>query len=825
MLDAKRSGRFTLPWTLVSTLTCMLACTVSTTLSSTSAAACAAAAAVAALTAPTAAQAQDDGASRRETGAQAEPPAAAAPATGSASQGAGATSPASGATSPASGATSSAAGAEAPAAAPGTAAAAPSGAAPRVGETIQVTATRLPEDLEMVPASITVISGEELRDRGVTDLAGALASVAGVAIAPAGDAGPASYVPELWGLREFDAFLLVVDGVPWGGTFNPALSALDITNVERIEVLRGSAPVMYGATSFVGVIQVIHRAAGAPGSYVRAGGGSYGTALGEASTALPALGGGAYQQSLTVKGENQGLRDSRAGWDREHLLYRGSLKTEAGGLFHLDLDGMRIHQEPGSPRPTDANGLSPLVPPDLNFNFLGAGITDERYHLATGWDQKLVGLGNASWSTTLAATHTLRGTARGFLVSLSNDAPNSHGFFQHLVEDDLYFDSHLAFDLGAGVRLLAGVDHLYGRAHNASEDFDYFVNLDASNPPRGADLPPQGQTDLKDNRNFSGLYVQGEWDPTARWHFQVGARLNHTRESLVTTSINLPAAATAAEATAPGAAAAAPKDAGGTGPGSDQRTVTRGSGAAGASFLAWQQGAGGVWVYADYRDTFKPAALDFGPDVSGQILKPETAHSVEAGLKGRHLDGRFDWELSLFQMYFSNLVVSQITPDGSPTLVNAGKERFRGGELEAEWSPIKDLRLQGTYSLHDARYTDFLASFGGGPVVQVAGNQRPLAARNMGALGASWMPRQGIIAWTIGSWVGKRFLDEQNTQLTPSYFTWSAGIGYRFGPWELRVDGQNLNDTRPPIAASELGDGEYYLLPARSILASAVWRR
>ncbi len=44
--------------------------------------------------------------------------------------------------------------------------------------------------------------------------------------------------PALWGLREFDAFLLVVDGVPWGGAFNPALTTLDLTNVERIDVLR-----------------------------------------------------------------------------------------------------------------------------------------------------------------------------------------------------------------------------------------------------------------------------------------------------------------------------------------------------------------------------------------------------------------------------------------------------------------------------------------------------------------------------------------------------------------------------------------------------------
>src|SRR6185312_16460597 len=116
--------------------------------------------------------------------------------------------------------------------------------------TVEVTTSKLAEPIDQTPAMITVISGEELRARGVVDLRTALSLVAGVDIAPAGDAGPAASVPGMWGLREFDAFLLVVDGIPSGGAFNPALTTLDLNDVERIEVLRGAAPVMYGATSF-----------------------------------------------------------------------------------------------------------------------------------------------------------------------------------------------------------------------------------------------------------------------------------------------------------------------------------------------------------------------------------------------------------------------------------------------------------------------------------------------------------------------------------------------------------------------------------------------
>src|SRR4029077_5427741 len=73
----------------------------------------------------------------------------------------------------------------------------------------QITATRVSEAIDYVPASLTVIRGEDLRRLGGADLRTALATVAGVDAPPGGDTGPAGSVPSLWGLHEFDAFLLV----------------------------------------------------------------------------------------------------------------------------------------------------------------------------------------------------------------------------------------------------------------------------------------------------------------------------------------------------------------------------------------------------------------------------------------------------------------------------------------------------------------------------------------------------------------------------------------------------------------------------------------
>src|SRR5580704_6024864 len=174
---------------------------------------------------------------------------------------------------------------------------------------VVVTATRIPETADRVPAAISVISADELRARGASDMATALSLVPGVEAPAGGDAGPSSAVPSFWGLHEFDAFLLVVDGVPWGGAFNPMITTLDMNDVQRIEVLKGSAPVMFGATSFVGVVQELHYPAGQAANEVDVAYGNYGSARGQASFVLPQI--GDYRQSLAIDGESLGFADKR----------------------------------------------------------------------------------------------------------------------------------------------------------------------------------------------------------------------------------------------------------------------------------------------------------------------------------------------------------------------------------------------------------------------------------------------------------------------------------------------------------------------------------
>jgi iron complex outermembrane receptor protein len=646
-------------------------------------------------------------------------------------------------------------------------------------EVIEVTATKIAEDVLVVPASVTVVDGDDIRARNANDLQSALALVGGVSIAPGGDAGPAGSVPEMWGLREFDAFLLVVDGVPWGGAFNPDIATLDMQNIDRIEVLRGAAPVMYGATSFVGVIHVIHREAGAPGN-ARASIGNYRS--GAAAVSLPLSQSPDLRQSLNLSYDKRGFRDRGTNFDRSHAQYRLASGL-AGGTLRFDADVTVLHQDPASPHVRVGPVLTPDTPLDANYNPRNGKLDQNRYHGVLGFDTRAAGM---AWTTTLALTRADHKIVRGFLVDVSDTDPNSTGFTQDRSVTDLYFDTHLVKQMSPVLRVVAGFDHLYGRGRTNSGLFDYFVPLSGTNRPDNP--PPDENPRLTDRPNFSGLYASAEWTAAPRLRIDAGVRLNHTSEAMHG------------------------EDA--MGQSSDSRTFTRLSGSVGANLSLWSRDRDVVAVYADYRNTFKPAALDFGPEAEGRILDPETAHSVEIGVKGRTLGARFDWDASVFQMDFSNLVVATIR-NGQPSIENAGSERFRGGELEAGYSFRDDTRWQLGYGYHDSRFRDFAKDFGG-EVIQLAGKRLEMTPFNLLSTGIVFSPKSGVNANVMVNYVGERFLNQRNTSLAKAYTTVSGGIGYRMSRGELRVDARNINNVRPPIAESELGDAQYYRLPART---------
>ena len=650
---------------------------------------------------------------------------------------------------------------------------------------VVITATRIPEQLARIPADISIVSHADLAALNAQNLSGVLSLVPGVEAPAGGDAGPSSAVPSFWGLHEFDAFLLVVDGVPWGGAFNPAITTLDFTDVERVEVLKGAAPVMYGATSFVGVVQAIHYPAGESADGADLAYGEHGSVRGSASVALPKL--GSWRQSIAIDGQSVGFPDPRERVSNEHLLYRGA-RALGRGTLRIDADDTRVRDDPPSPVLRAGTALTALTPVDANFNPADARIDEDRYHLNVGYARP-TDLG--AWDTLISYAHSSVADLRAFLHPDFSGTADSQD--QHRRIDDGYFDTHLTHSIGADTSLVAGVDLLYGRGRQTSSNGNdgYTVPLDGSAlPPPIATIPVTEIGTIDDERVFAGQYAQVDWKPDGRWDVIGGVRLNEAYEHKSSSDLLLSPPQLAAAAVG--------------------KTMIRPTETLGVSYRAWVDGKNEAIVYADVRNAFKPAAVDFGPDYTPGLLSPETAHSYEAGVKGAADAGRLTYQAALFLMDFNDLVVAT----SSGALANAAGETLEGFETEGRFAITADLALVASAAYHDATYSKYLF-FDGNANVDVAGRQLPLSPRALASAALLYTPVHGINAALVARYAGRRYLDEENTAPTGGYTTIDANLGYAWRRWRITLQGTNLTNRRPPVTSSEFGSQSFYLLSAR----------
>ncbi|MDO9225906.1 MAG: TonB-dependent receptor [Pseudomonadota bacterium] len=152
-----------------------------------------------------------------------------------------------------------------------------------------VGASRITQRASEAPSAITVLSSEEIRAYGWRTLAEALASVRGFQttngreydyVAVRGFSTPGDYNSRL---------LLLIDGIRSNGSiYDQAYVGeefpLDLDLIERIEIVRGPASMVYGGNAFFGAINVVTKAGKAfDGVEIAASTGSYATHTARAS--------------------------------------------------------------------------------------------------------------------------------------------------------------------------------------------------------------------------------------------------------------------------------------------------------------------------------------------------------------------------------------------------------------------------------------------------------------------------------------------------------------------------------------------------------------
>lgn len=175
--------------------------------------------------------------------------------------------------------------------------------APAMHETV-VTATRSEQALSDVVADISILDRHTIETTGVSSLADLLSRLPGVEMARNGGWGQTSSVFLRGAESRFTA--VYIDGVRIDSqsTGGALWEQIPLTQIERIEVLRGSAAAVYGSDALGGVVQLFTRQGeGAAKPTLGIGWGSYGTRKVEAGISGTAGTDAAWTYSLGLARE------------------------------------------------------------------------------------------------------------------------------------------------------------------------------------------------------------------------------------------------------------------------------------------------------------------------------------------------------------------------------------------------------------------------------------------------------------------------------------------------------------------------------------------
>jgi vitamin B12 transporter len=215
---------------------------------------------------------------------------------------------------------------------------------------VAITATRVDAPVGSTVSSTSVIDRAFIDRSGIRDVAELLRVIPGVSIARSGGPGAQSSVFLRGG--ENDYVRVLVDGVPVndpGGAVD--LAWLSVDDVERVEVVRGPASVLYGTDAVTGVVQLFTRRGGDRVVDAEVSAGRYGHRLTRASVAA-----GSERLSLTLGGAREtsdGILPFNSEYDRNVLS--ASLAGQPGSSTRFDLSVRGANDEYHFP--TDGAGV------------------------------------------------------------------------------------------------------------------------------------------------------------------------------------------------------------------------------------------------------------------------------------------------------------------------------------------------------------------------------------------------------------------------------------------------------------------------------------
>lgn len=208
---------------------------------------------------------------------------------------------------------------------------------------VVVSATRSEQSGVTIPASIAIITREQIEKSGSRHLADVLRGQGGIQISdPFGDGSRTTVGMRGFGESANANTLILVDGRRLNNMDIgvPDLNSISLKDVRRVEIIQGSAGTLYGDQAVGGIINIITEAPAAFHAFAEAGYGSYESYSARTGVSHLLDNGFSYRMTLEKK-ESDNYRDNNA-LSYENIVGRLGYEHDDGSVFfdfqHVDED-------------------------------------------------------------------------------------------------------------------------------------------------------------------------------------------------------------------------------------------------------------------------------------------------------------------------------------------------------------------------------------------------------------------------------------------------------------------------------------------------------
>lgn len=666
--------------------------------------------------------------------------------------------------------------------------------------TRSATATKTNTPLIETPQAITVIGRQQIDALGAQTLTQATAYTAGVYSGVYG----ADERVDFFTLRGFVAsdYGIYKDSLQ---LLNYGFGTLKVETfgLERIEVLRGPAAVLFGAGNPGGLInQVTKRPTLTPFGHVEIGGGSFGQVYGAFDVGGPVDESGKWFYRLTGIGRQGGTQVEGANADRVYIAPAFTYRPDAGTSFTVltsyqrDATAVTANFLPyyGTVRP-NASGLridrSTNVG-DARLNTFQreqayAGYEFEhavddvwtvrqnlRYSFSDAFQNSYIGqLGYANVpgqpADTQLARYQFRYSDRVNLFQVDNQA------------EARFFDGIFYHDV------IMGVDYKNYTLHDNQGSTFPGPNLDIRFPVYGQFVSQPLPYQVNVNRfDQLGLYVQDQIKLTDRLTLIGGLRQDFANSS-VETKLN-PLGSTSRH---------------------DEALTGR--------IAMLYNFDPGIAPYVAYSTSFQP---QIGPDViTGQQLVPDRGEQIEVGLKIEPVGERFSLNIAAFDLVRDNPPFP--VPFGFGT-TQLGTVRSRGVEGQFVASLAEGLNVVAAVTHYDLEYIKVRDPRLEGLIGRTPTN----VPQTFASLFADYtIPFGAWRGFGFGGgvrYVGSSFADQGNTLKVPEYVLFDATVHYDWDRWRAAITAANIGDRR--FVTSCQSENSCFYGEARRVIASVAYR-